>query len=195
MIFEKRYENVLLPTYPYKTLRLGRAENPIKQFHKEVYLYANTPAARLLADELQLPYTDVFCTHDQLVWPHRDLWALPKIYTYHLQEEPFLHIDGDVFLFDRLQESLLKNDLIAQNPEIATNYYTSVQKEMMRYFTFFPPCVKTDFESPDPIQAVNAGILGGQNIAFIQEYAHLAFEYVDRNIHHFSISMVAIYLL
>ena len=30
----------------------------LKQFNKDVYLYANSPAARLLIDELQLPYSD-----------------------------------------------------------------------------------------------------------------------------------------
>ena len=156
----------------------------LKQFYKEVYLYANTPAACLLIDGLQLPYTDVFCTHDQLTLPHQELWALPKIYTYRLQKEPFLHIDGDVFLFGRLPEPLLSHGLIAQNPEIATDYYISTQKELVNHFTFFPPCVKADFEAPVPIQAVNAGILGGQNIPFINEYANLAFEYIDKNINH-----------
>ena len=156
----------------------------LKQYYKEVYLYANTSAARLLVDDLQLPYADVFCTHDKLVFPHKELWALSKIYTYRLQDKPFLHIDGDVFLFDSLPESLLNYDLIAQNPEVSTDNYTSIQKELMRYFTFFPPCVKTDFENPVPIQAVNAGILGGQNIAFINEYANLAFEYADKNTQH-----------
>jgi len=155
----------------------------LKQFHKEVYLYANTPAARLLIDDLQLPYTDVYCTHDSLLFPHPNVWALPKIYTYRLQEEPFLHVDGDVFLFDCLPESLLNSGLIAQNREIATeHYYTSAQKELMQHLTFFPPCVKADFDAPEPMQAANAGILGGHNIAFINEYAHLAFEYIDKNV-------------
>jgi len=157
----------------------------LKQFYKEVYLYANTPAARLLIDELQLPYKEVYCTHDKLFLPRKELWALPKIYTYQLQKEPFLHIDGDVFLFSGLPESLLNSGLIAQNPEIATDYYyTSAQKELMKYLTFFPSCVKTDFDASIPIQAVNAGIFGGQNIRFLNEYAELAFEYIEKNIHH-----------
>jgi len=153
------------PEYHFMSWALSCLQ--LKQFYQEVYLYANTSAARLLIDNLHLPYTDVFCKHDKLVLPHPELWALTKIYTYQLQEKPFLHIDGDVFFFGRLPESLLKNDLIAQNPEVATDYYTSVQKELMKHFTFFPPCVKRDFEAPTPIQAINAGILGGQNIPFM----------------------------
>lgn len=34
---------------------------------------------------------------------------------------------------------------------------------------------------PTPIKAVNAGILGGNNIAFIKEYTCVAFEYINKN--------------
>ena len=74
------------------------------QLHKlysHITLFANSQAARLLVDTLQLPYTEINLAHDQLTLLHPDLWALPKIYTYSLQDQPFLHIDGDVFLLNR----------------------------------------------------------------------------------------------
>jgi len=155
------------------------------QLHKiygTVTLFANSPATHLLVDMLQLPYTEVCLTHDKLTLIHPDLWALPKIYTYSLQEQPFLHIDGDVFIFKSLEIGLLKGELIAQNVEVATdNYYILTQKELMRHFIFFPPCVKKDFESENPFQAINAGILGGSNVSFIRNYAALAFEYIHKN--------------
>ena len=155
------------------------------QLHKlygNVTLYANSPAARLLIDTLQLPYTNVNLAPDELTLIHPNLWVLSKIYTYSLQEEPFLNIDGDVFLFERFNPNLPAGELIAQNVEVATeHFYTAVQKELMRNLTFFPDCVKTDFESGIPIQACNAGILGGRNIPFFQEYSKTAFEYVNKN--------------
>jgi hypothetical protein len=151
------------------------------KLYGNVTLYANSEAAYLLTETLNLPYTQVCVTHDELNWIHPDLWALPKIYTYSLQEQPFLHIDGDVYIFNLLGSNLLERELIAQNIEVATDYYTSAQKELMRYFTYFPPCVKEDFESGIPIQAVNAGILGGNNVSFFREYASIAFEYIHKN--------------
>ena len=130
------------------------------QLHKlygKVTLFANSQAARFLIDKLQLPFTHVNIALDELTLINPYLWALPKIYTYSLQEKPFLHIDGDVFLFEQLNPMLLERELIAQNVEVATdNYYTLTQKELMRRFTFLPSCVKTDFESGIPIQACNA---------------------------------------
>ncbi len=153
----------------------------IKKHFGNVELFANSPAANLLGEILELPYSQINVTHDKLELVHDNLWALPKLYTYSIQDQPFLHIDGDVFLFRKISNRLLKGELIAQNIEEATEYYLSTQKELTKYFHYFPDCVSNDFDSKYPIKAVNAGILGGNNIPFIKEYSGLAFEYVSRN--------------
>jgi len=156
------------------------------QLHKlygTITLYANSKAAYLLRDTLQLPYSEVNVELDKLNLVHPNLWALPKIHTYSLQKKPFLHVDGDVFLFKPFSPDFLEGDLIAQNIEIATEYYyTQTQKELMSHFSFFPVCVKKDFESGIPIQATNAGILGGINMSFFFDYVATAFEYVYKNV-------------
>lgn len=158
----------------------------LNELYGNVELYANSGAAKLLIDVLELPYNNVKITHDNLDLANDKLWALPKIYTYSLQEEPFLHFDGDVFVFERFTDALFNSELIAQNIEVATDYYISTQKELVKYFAYFPKCVKADFDSRVPIKAVNAGILGGNNISFIKEYASEAFEYINRNIDYLS---------
>ena len=105
------------------------------QLHKlygNISLYANSPAARLLIDTLRLPYSNVHLTHDNLNLIHPDLWAFTKIYTHSLQEQPFLHIDGDIFLFKPFDSGILEGELIAQNIELGTEYcYIPAQKEVM----------------------------------------------------------------
>jgi hypothetical protein len=162
----------------------------LQKIYQRVELYANSNAADILIDTLELPYNKVNITHDNLYLPNENLWALPKMFTYSLQKEPFLHLDGDVFLFDQFPNSLLKNELIVQNIEEATNYYTSTQKELIANFNYFPDCVKADFSSSIPIKGVNAGILGGNNIAFIKEYTRAAFEYINRNVERLSLIIV-----
>ena len=158
----------------------------IKKFHKEVHLYANTSGADLLVNQLKLPYDSVNISHDDLVLANENLWALPKIFTYSLQKEPFLHIDGDVFLFEALPKKLLRNSLIAQNIEKATKFHQTTQSELMSNFEYFPDCVRKDLYSEKPINAVNAGILGGQNFLFFQKYTKLAFSYIDNNVDYLS---------
>jgi len=139
-----------------------------------------------IVDELQLPYESVDVRLSSLTLPDERLWALPKLYTYSLQQEPFLHMDGDVFLFQQFNPVLMAHGLIAQNEEVATDYYTSTQQQLMEQFTWFPDCVAADFSKPEPIRAVNAGIMGGCDIDFFQQYTQQAFQYVERNTHHFS---------
>lgn len=174
----------LAPEYHLMSWALSYLQ--LKKIYTHVELYANSEAARLLIDCLKLPYYKVHITHDKINLAHESLWAMPKILTYSLQQEPFIHIDGDVFIFDNFPEALIKGNLIAQNFEEATNYYLQAQKELMDHFSYFPACVKHDFDSGFPIKAVNAGILGGNNLDFIKEYTRLAFEYINRNISHFS---------
>ena len=153
----------------------------LKEIYGNVDLYCNSRVASLLRDEVGLPYTNYLVTHDKLDIVNRELWALPKIYTYSLQTSPFLHLDGDVFLFKKLPDELLNSGLIAQNMEVATEYYTSAQKKIMTHFTYFPDCVNADFISSEPIKAVNAGILGGQDTAFFKDYSNEALIYVYNN--------------
>jgi hypothetical protein len=156
----------------------------LKKIYGNITLHSNSAGAELLVETLKLPYSEVYTTHDALKLPDLNLWALPKIYTYALQNKPFLHIDGDVFLFDKLPDQLLQSPLIAQNIEVSTEYYSSTQKQLMKHLTYFPSCVKNDFYSGIPVSAVNAGILGGSDIDFIKYYTTEAINYINRNVSH-----------
>ncbi len=154
----------------------------LKKLYKSVTLYANKHAANFLINELGLPYDNVVYFPESYSLPHKALWALPKLWTYSMQNEPFLHVDGDVFLFNRIDESILNNDVVGQNIEVATDYYTETQKEIEEHFSFLPNVVREDFETRIPIRAINAGILGGNDIKLFKDYTNEAFDYINKNI-------------
>lgn len=154
----------------------------LKQYYSEVVLYCDSVSAKTLIDVLQLPYTDVVCNLDVLNTYHHQLWALPKIHAYSLQEKPFLHIDGDVFVFEKFEEELLKSGLIAQNVEAATDYYEKIMLSLESKLTFFPKEIIKERELKNPILAYNAGIFGGTDVLFFKEYTEKAFRFVDKNI-------------
>lgn len=131
---------------------------------------------------MDLPYYNYYISYDDLNIPHEKLWAMPKIFTYSLKMEAFIDLDGDVFLFGKLTDELLNGSLISQKVEEATDYYLKTPVELMSNFNYFPNCVKNDFKSNIPVNAVNAGILGGSNINFIKEYFEEAFKYINKNI-------------
>ncbi|HPG54936.1 MAG TPA: hypothetical protein PK641_00840 [Candidatus Enterocola sp.] len=69
----------------------------LKRSYTNVKLYANAEVAKCLTDYLKLPYDEVHILSDKFKLPHPSLWALPKLWTYSLQEEPFLHVDALLF--------------------------------------------------------------------------------------------------
>ena len=76
-----------------------------------------------------MPYTDVIVSLDCLNHYNPNLWALAKIKAYQMCKEPFIHVDGDVFIWTRIDECLKNHDLIVQNEETTSDYY----REMWRY--------------------------------------------------------------
>ncbi|QSB26058.1 DUF6734 family protein [Flavobacterium sp. CLA17] len=154
----------------------------LKQYYPELVLYCDSTYAKLFIDTLELPYSDVVCNLDILNKYHPQLWALPKIYSYAQQEKPFLHVDGDVFIWKKFEDRLLSSELITQNKEAATDYYEKIMISLEASLNYFPDEIQKERKSQKPILAYNAGIFGGSDISFFQEYASKAFEFVNKNV-------------
>lgn len=146
-----------------------------KQFYEDVELYTDSIGKKLLIDMLQLPYSKVHVCLDDINYIPKQMWAMSKIYTYSLQQEPFIHIDGDVYLWDKFDRAVEAAPLIAQNLEQYNSYYKFPIQYMKRKNFVLPDILKNiNFENRS-VCAVNAGTLGGNDISFFQEYTKLAF--------------------
>lgn len=145
-----------------------------------IELYTDSVGYEILIEKLQLPYTKVHVVLDELNIYHGSLWALPKIKTYSLQKEPFLHIDGDVFIWKKFPEQLLKQKLITQNLEITTKYYGKMWKEISPHLQYTPKEM-SNYISGISHFACNMGIVGGKDLEFFDHYTQKSFEFVERN--------------
>lgn len=58
-------------------------------------------------------------------------WAYPKLYTLTLQNEPFIHIDGDIFIFRKLKEDLFSSDFGFQNLE--ETYFQRTYEKIVKF--------------------------------------------------------------
>jgi len=154
--------------------------NQLVKYYSNVELYTDELGAEILISKLKLPYTNVHIVLNELDNYHNELWALSKIKTYSLQNEPFLHVDGDVFIFKAFPERLLKSNLITQNLEIATDYY-KVMWEGITDELLFLPNELSDYNKTKVGYACNMGIVGGNDFKFFKLYANKAFEFVDKN--------------
>jgi len=146
----------------------------------ELELVTDSEGKKVLIDRMKLPYDSVSLELDGLNEYDENLWAIGKIRTYNLQKEPFIHVDGDVFIWGNILDGTFQKELCAQSIDNRTWYYSKSAKMVLDHFTYLPSDIKNYLKS-EPIYGVNAGILGGRNIEFIQEYSSMAMDLVNRN--------------
>jgi len=151
------------------------------KFYDQIELYTDNYGKEILIDRLQLPYTKVHVVLDKLNHYHPDLWTIGKIYTYSIQNEPFLHVDADAYIWERFCPELENSNLVAQNEEIGFSHYRKSLEEVMGIFNYKPVCICRQNYQTQP-SGVNAGIFGGSDIDFIKDYTKVAFELIDKNI-------------
>lgn len=136
--------------------------------HYNVVVHTN-----LVDEVLELTNTGLVCSVRGAPGTRLNPWSLHKLHT-HLRvlsedpdaESPYLHIDADVFLIDRLPDRVLAAKLFAQNPEPAKLY-----SDMLRLH----PDWLEKYAQRSPFKAFNCGIVGGvpENVV---AYSRLAVE-------------------
>jgi hypothetical protein len=157
----------------------------LKRHYKHVELITDESGKVLLIDMLHLPYNKVTVCLDELNHYHPKLWALGKIKAYQMQKEPFLHVDGDVYIWQKFGNAAFhQNPLIVQNIDYFYESYDKMKEQIVEKFDFIPSEIQHQYQSEQPLIGVNAGVIGGKDIDFFQEYTQQALTFVDKNIIH-----------
>jgi hypothetical protein len=153
-----------------------------KSIFGSVNLVTDKAGKEIVVELLQLPYTNVSTALEgKLDHYPPSLWALAKIYTYSTQTEPFLHLDGDVYLWQKPTQNVLDSPLLAQNLDKNLPFYAEILNQINDHLSFIPKSFsKNNYEHPN-VYASNAGLLGGHDLAFFKEYSRQAFEFIDKN--------------
>ncbi len=146
----------------------------------EVVLYTDIQGNDFLINKLSLPYKEVHIILDELNVYHRNFWALPKIKAYTVQDKPFLHIDGDVFVWEPFPEQILNGEIISQNLEVTTEYYQEAWDEISNHLDYIPAEIDSYISKTNNF-ACNMGIFGGNDINFIKKYAEKSYEFAEKN--------------
>jgi hypothetical protein len=148
-----------------------------RQHFETIALHTDDAGAALLVRRLGLQFDEVVISLNGLDAADPDWWMQGKLLTYSQQQEPFVHIDSDVYLFKPLPARLTSAPLLAQNPEHvgpADPYYDveacevairargdgHIPAEWSWYRTFVPEQ-----------RAACTGIFGGNRLDFIRDYA------------------------
>ncbi|ELR71350.1 hypothetical protein C900_02808 [Fulvivirga imtechensis AK7] len=172
------------PSEKYNYLSWAFSCLQLRKHYNDVELFTDERGKFLLIDELGLPYTNVSTELDNLKDYRSDLWAIGKIYTYSLQNEPFVHIDGDAFLWECLPVELFEEPLIAQNIENEPIMYGELMEKINAKFTDIPEPLRNVDITKGHIYAINAGIIGGSDLEFFKTYTKYVFDFISKNAEH-----------
>jgi hypothetical protein len=147
----------------------GLSSLTFSRFFENLELITDAFGKEILIDRLQLPYNSLSLAQEDYRSEFEKIWVLRKIYSYSLQNEPFIHADGDAFLFNLLKHELLDSPLIAQNFEYNYPDYIKAFNEINEKCRYLPSYIKKDKDGK--LSAVNAGIIGGNEFLFFKTFA------------------------
>lgn len=158
-----------------------------RTFFDRVDLVTDSFGKNVLIDCIGLPYSHVSTALDDLDSYPTDLWTLGKFRAYAMQKEPFIHADGDVFLFQPLPDKFLASPLLAQHLEVDYPYYKGILQQVQTHFSFIPAYIKDNIaQNGLAANAFNAGIIGGTDPDFMQYYVKEATGFLEANREHWS---------
>jgi hypothetical protein len=155
-----------------------------RRHYPRTALVTDTPGKVLLVERLGLPFEEVSTALDALADRPAHFWVLGKLYAYRQQQEPFFHLDSDVFLFQPLPEWLTSADFFAQNTETfdldQDGYYRpdDIHRALELTGGWQPPAWTGALENRLNY-AVNCGIVGGRRPEFIKGFAEEAIRLIE----------------
>lgn len=170
-------------TFSYTTLSMWKLSLALikKNYpNSEINLVCDKNGKDILQN---LPFDNFHVLLNDINYP--SIWSLGKIYTYNFAcsaDKPFLHIDADVFLWDRLPTELIESPVFCQSEDriVGSNFYDF---EKLNYYTNLP--VPIEWVSNKGVMAYNLGIFGGTDITFIQEYCSYVLDMVNNPLYQF----------
>lgn len=152
----------------------------LREHYSQVELYTDQRGYDVLIVKLHLPYTKVHVVYDDSLCLSQH-WAYAKIKTYSMQTEPFLHVDGDIYVPRPLSLEALSAPLVAQNREIGTVYYRRMMENVQRHEDITLPAYITEALRAESVASYNMGMFGGHDLSFIHRYCQEAFSFLERN--------------
>jgi hypothetical protein len=153
----------------------------ISKHYPETALFTDDDGARLLIDQLHLPFVEVSTELNKLAHHDAGFWTMGKLYTYRAQTEPFIHFDNDLFLFKPLPEELASAPVLAQNPEPESFYKPEfLEASLSEAGSVWLPAEWVWYRVAGSRAGGDcAGIFGGNRVDFIHHFSEQAIKLVE----------------
>lgn len=161
-------------------LALSYSSLKLKRHYPDVELVTDKKGKELLIDMLGLPYSDCHICLDQFNNLSPLMWVVPKVFSYSVVDTPFLHVDNDVFIWGRFPRHIEVAELAVQNMEVNFDFYYDAL-DYVKNFRHLPKYIASYKGRNDSVTSVNAGIIGGSDYDFYQEYISEVLEFLKMN--------------
>lgn len=145
------------------------------------FLKQNFGEVHFITDDTSLPYfkdinfSSVAIEFNDLPKEYGEVWSINKLLAYKLiakKGDPFVHVDYDVILWKGLEDRLKKADVFAQNKEKESYSWYGMEK-------FKANCPNLHIVGKvDVKDAVNVGIIGGNDLEFLYNYSNSGLELI-----------------
>lgn len=149
-----------------------------KKFYGRVELYTDRKTEKIV-QEIGIPYDLI--NSDELDNIELKSYTIPKVYTYSLMNEPFIHIDLDSFIFEKLKELDTKTVWCAY-PEGGDELDFRIENRNF-YHTYVESAFKIQSKLPQDLLSYikfsnvpNFCIMGGYQHKIISEASKLALD-------------------
>lgn len=150
----------------------------LKQFEK-IKFYTDTKGFKL-TERIHKYYDEIIVCLNDIDWCYDYNWAYAKLYVYNLQTEPFVHIDNDVYIFNKLPQHWIdgKVDFFFQSEELLS-YHRFYEYGCFSMKNIITPEMIDVYNLP--VKAINAGIFGVHDLSIMPQYFKNATEFVEKN--------------
>lgn len=156
-----------------------------RRHYPDTHLVTDEEGARILVDGIGLSFNRVSTELDELSNHDPDFWMLGKLKAYRAQRDPFIHLDTDFFLWNRLPKALEQAQVFAQHPEqfrIGQSFYRPDRvRSLLTQDSdgWLPPEWEWSLSLGDRQRGECCGITGGSHLDFIRYYAEGAMRVID----------------
>jgi hypothetical protein len=164
-------------------LAWGLSLETARRHYPKTVLITDRPGKKLLIDKLGLSFGEVSTELERLANVDSGWWALGKLLAYSVQDEPFVHIDTDAFLWKPLPRHLSTSPVFALCPVFYANDSNLLPLEVERAFAANGGKLPLEWEWTRSrgntfFREEACGILGGCHVAFLRHYANTAVDLV-----------------
>lgn len=170
--------NKLVINYTNFFYSWGLSVSLAKKHFAKVVLVTDDKGKELLVDTLKLPFDEVDLSLNTLPVLNKNLFNYPKMYSMELQNEPFIYIEPDVFLFNKVKDDL---GIILQSyegfsqteyAELYERYIGELEASGFADEIFINREIHINY-------GYNTGIIGGNDLVFIKYFCSKAIELIE----------------